>query len=169
MEEQKKKFVKIYEEYSDKIFRYFFYRMKDRDQALDLTQSVFSNFWKYMSSGKEVEYPKSFLFRSAHNLFVNTIRDNKRDSSLDDLSEKGFDVPYDDEDKIEVERQKEIIESLAAVDELYKEVLVLRYVNGLKVKEIAEMLGESQNNVSVKIYRGLKKLKEIHEQDREKN
>lgn len=163
MEAHKEKFLSIYGEYSDAIFRYFFYRLKNRDEALDLTQSVFTKVWQYISAGKEIKFPKAFVFKSAHNLFVNTIRDRKNNVSLDVLGEKGFDVAYIEDDKAEIEEQEEVIKKLDLVEEAYREVLILRFVNGLKVKEISALLNDTENNVSVKIYRGLKKLKESYE------
>jgi RNA polymerase sigma-70 factor (ECF subfamily) len=41
----------------------------------------------------------------------------------------------------------------------YREVIVLRYVNDLPVKEIALLLGETENNVSVRLHRALAALK----------
>ena len=57
-------------------------------------------------------------------------------------------------------------DALAAVEDLpdiYRAVLILRYVEGLSPKEIARVLEESENVVSVRIYRGLKKLSELLE------
>ena len=53
---------------------------------------------------------------------------------------------------------------MAALQELpdaYREVLSLRYVDGLSPSEIGGIVGESENAVSVRIHRGLKKLKEM--------
>ncbi len=165
MDRYQKKFIAIYDNHSDEIFRYLYYRLRNRDQALDLTQEIFSRFWVYLSSGREIENPRAFLYRSAHNAFVNAIRDKKAVYSLDELSEQGLEVAYTEDDKEELEIQKEAVEKLKEVDESYREVLILRYVSGLKVKEIAELLEETENNISVRIYRGLKKLKKIYEQD----
>ncbi len=43
----------------------------------------------------------------------------------------------------------------------YREVIVLRFANNLTITEIAEIIGENENAVSVRIHRALKKLKEL--------
>jgi len=57
------------------------------------------------------------------------------------------------------------LEALKLLPDAYKEVLILRYVDGLSPKEIAQSLDENENAVSVRVHRGLKKLKELLEPD----
>lgn len=57
-----------------------------------------------------------------------------------------------------------VLDRLNDLPELYREALTLRYVDGLSPKEISEIIGESENVVSVRVHRGLKKLKELLEQ-----
>ena len=156
-------FTNLYEEYSDAIFRYVFYRLRNRDEALDVVQVVFSNLWHYIEQGRTIEYPKAFLYRSARNALINSVRDKKAHLSLDELTDGGFEVAYTEADRDELERQQEIVSRIDQIDGSYREVLVLRYVNGLKVKEIAALLDETENNISVRIHRGLQKLKSLYE------
>lgn len=52
MDERENIFTRVYEEHADGIFRYFYYRLQDRDSALDLTQQVFSKLWVMIAAGK---------------------------------------------------------------------------------------------------------------------
>jgi len=45
----------------------------------------------------------------------------------------------------------------------YREVLVMRYIDDMAPKEIAHILGESENAISVRLHRGIKKVKELME------
>ncbi len=65
----------------------------------------------------------------------------------------------DANDRLEVER---IIEKAGKLEEKYREVIILRFVNDLSVAEIAELLGEKENNVSVRLHRALEKLRKIY-------
>lgn len=103
---------------------------------------------------------QAYLYRSAHNAFVNAIRARKPETSLDVLVESGFQIPHDAADADLKEQQQEAVAALNHIEEPYREVLVLRYVSGLKVKEIAQLLGVGENTVSVRIHRGLRKLRE---------
>ena len=51
--------------------------------------------------------------------------------------------------------------ALEEIPEMYKEVIFMKYVEDMSVKEIAYIIKESENAVSVKIHRGLKKIRKI--------
>lgn len=156
-------FEQWYDEYADAIFRHLFFRLGNREQALDLTQDVFARLWLYLEKGRTVEHPKAFLYTSAHHAFVNAIRTPNRTVSLDTLAEKGFEIHYDGTDAEKKAQQQEVIDTITKLDEQSRTVLTMRYVDGLAVKEIAEILEEKENTVSVRIKRGLEKLKETYE------
>lgn len=156
------KFESAYNEYSDAIFRYLFVQLKDREKALELTQEVFSKTWQYMEKGKEIDMMRPFLYKVAHNLFVNEIRYKKQSFSLEEMQEaQGF------EPKAEVERSFELSdEFVRLLDKLhpaYKEVIILRYIEEFKISEIAEALGETENSISVKLHRAINSLRTVYE------
>ena len=156
-------FMKAYDELSDAIFRHCWFRIGDRERAKDLTQDTFTKSWQYLIDGTEVKNLKAFLYRVANNLLIDEYR-KKREASLDKLMEAGFDPGFDDRKKTENSIDaKLVLEVVGWLDEKYREVVLMRYVDELSPKEIAEALGESENNVSVRIHRGLKQLREILE------
>jgi RNA polymerase sigma factor (sigma-70 family) len=55
---------------------------------------------------------------------------------------------------------KQAAQHLDELPDLYREVLVLRFIDGLGPKEIGELVEQSENVVSVRIHRGLRLLKE---------
>ena len=115
--------------------------------------------WEYIAEGKDIENVRAFLYRVSTNLIINASR-KKHESSLDELQEQGFD-PSDDPDwqHRDVIQESEIIKLLQKVDEPYRQAVTLRYIEGLSPVEIAEVIGESANVVSVRVYRGLKQLR----------
>ncbi len=54
-----------------------------------------------------------------------------------------------------------VIESIHTLPETYSSIIVMRYVNDLSVKDIAQIVNETENVVSVRIHRGLSKLREV--------
>jgi RNA polymerase sigma-70 factor, ECF subfamily len=54
---------------------------------------------------------------------------------------------------------KQASELLASMPPVYREVLVLRFVDGLGPKEISDLIEETENVVSVRLHRGLKLLR----------
>lgn len=160
-QEIENRFLKGYEEFSDGIFRFCLFKISDRELAKDLTQEVFARVWKYLSAGHAVDNMKAFLYRVANNLVVDEYR-KKKGVSLDRLMEDGFDVSLNDEKRIyDLIDGREAVKILNKVDEKYKEVIKMRYLDGLLPKEIALILHESENSISVRINRGLKKVKKL--------
>ncbi len=159
-------YLSLYEGSADSLFRHCYFRVSDRDLARDLTQEAFTRTWEYIAKGNKVDNMKAFLFRTAGNLIIDHYR-RKKESSLDSMAEGGFDPSGDDHKHIpELAAGKEALRAVKLLEEDYRQVIVLRFINDLTIGEIAEIRGESENAVSVRIHRALKKLKEILEHGR---
>ncbi len=163
-------FVTLYDEMADQLFRHCFFKLSNRELALDLVQETFSRTWEYISSGKEVKNVKGFLFKVANNMIIDEYR-KKKAVSLENLQEQtGFDAPVNEHNKtifsVEVDN---VLQHIDKLDPKYKDVILMRYVNDYSPKEIAEILGESENAVSVRINRGLKKVQEMLNLNNETN
>ncbi|MFA6397223.1 MAG: RNA polymerase sigma factor [Candidatus Paceibacterota bacterium] len=160
------KFNASYEQYSDAIFRYCLFQTSNREKAIDITQDTFIKTWEYLSrSEKEIENMRALLYKIAKNLIID-YRRKKKSESLDNLTEQGFDFSDEKNDMYEKEtifEGKQAFESINKLDEKYREVIMLRFVEDMEIKDIAKALNKSENNVSVRIHRGLEKLKNILE------
>lgn len=151
-------FTKAYDAYNDAIFRFCYYRVFDRELAKELTQETFMKTWKSLVAGSVIDNLRAFLYRVARNLIIDHSR-KKQEVSLDNLREQGIDFGVE----IEKTLQNNIdagsaIARIKKLDKIYREVLLLRFVDGFGPKEIAEMLNETQNVISVRLNRGLKQL-----------
>ncbi len=162
-EKIEQEFLAGYELYSDDIFRYCYFQTSNREVALDISQDTFTKTWQYIAEGKEIENLRAFLYRVAKNAIIDWRR-KKKSSSLDALLEEGFDYgeDYDEMEQKENSFEADVAkEALFDLKDSYKEVLTMRYIDGLSVKEIAEKLDSTENNISVRIHRGLQKLNEV--------
>ncbi len=139
-------FLAAYDQYADAIFRHCYFRVFDRERGKDLMQEVFM---------------RAFLYRIANNLIVDESR-KKKEASLEKMQEDGFDPGVDDTGawKNRIDRDK-ILAKLGDIDESYRNILVMRFINDLSPAEIAEITGDSANTISVRIYRGLKQLRSL--------
>lgn len=155
----REQFERDYDEYSDAIFRFLYYKLQNRERALELTQDVFARFFEYLSAGNQIEHTKTFLYRSATNAFINDIRTKKRTISLEEESESGREFAHESDDAEELASQREAVERAHALEEPYRSALLLRYVDDMAVKEIAEVMGARENTVSVWIKRGVEQLR----------
>ena len=159
--EAEKLFLKAYESHADGLFRFLALKVSDREVASDLLQETFARAWNYAASGQTILEWKPFLFRTAYNLVVDTYR-KRRSVSLDVLIEdQGFAIP-DDGDAVSIRRAefRRMRSAIDTLDEAYRDVLVFRFSDDLPPREIARIMGLTENVVSVRIHRGLKMLRE---------
>lgn len=162
--ELKKRFSEIYEEHADAIFRFASFRLSDTEKAKDIVQETFVKLWEYLSVGEQVDNPRALIFRIASNSVIDAYRRHK-DISLDFMTEEGFD-PADSGQAERIISQSEGKIALKLLNELepsLRDLLLLRYVDGLSVKEIAEVQNERENTVSVRLHRAMKELKNLFE------
>jgi RNA polymerase sigma-70 factor (ECF subfamily) len=148
-------------QYADAIFRHCYFRIDDHDQAKDLMQQTFARAWEYSTQGKKIRNVRAFLYQTARNLIVDFFR-QKKETSLDSLLEKGreFSGKTIENPEQHVEN-KEIRGLLLKLQQNDREIIVMRYIDGLKPKEIAEILEESANVVSVRLHRASQAFKSI--------
>ena len=162
---QKEIFEQAYIDLADSIFRYIYFRVFDRDVARDLTQETFYKVWDYLAKDKQIDNIKAFIYRTAHNLLVNSIRNKKQTISIDELRETiDFEVAdtQQEENKAQAQDIASILDSFKILKETDAELMKLRYVDGLSIQEISQITSSSENSISVKIHRLLDKLKEYH-------
>jgi RNA polymerase sigma-70 factor, ECF subfamily len=153
-------FLAAYEEHADILFRHCLLRVRNKDMARDIVQEAYSRTWLYMSQGKKIDYIRAFLFRIANNLIVDGSR-KKKMSSLDALiDEDGFE-PIDESIKAPIDSPalNRALKLLEDLDESYRSVITMRFMEELTPREIARTLGITENVVSVRLHRGIDKLK----------
>lgn len=155
-------FKDVFESKSDAIFRYCYFRTSNRDVALDIVQDTFMRFWTALKNGQKIENHQAFLYTIARNLITDFYR-KKTSLSLDALAESDeneYYIPKDLSEKINIEARY-IIHKIQELEPQYRQVVYLRFVEELKPHEIAEITGESTNIISVRINRGMEKLRKI--------
>lgn len=158
-DQKKEQFITAYTELTDKIFKYFLFRVYNRDDAKELAQETFIKVWKYIADGKEIQNINAFVYKVAYHLVVDNSK-KRKEQSLDQLLESGFNI--EEEKSMNTADKRDCLAVLQEIDKLgeaYKEILLLRYVDDLPVNEIASTLGLSENLVSVRIHRGLNQLR----------
>ena len=104
---------------------------------------------------------------NGHELHHQRVKKAKRTISLDQLHDDGFDVPSDSSsDPHNAIDAKTLVSKLdQLLDDSYREVIVMRYINDLDPKDIAVITGETPNVISVRLHRALKKLHEVLEKE----
>lgn len=160
-------FLEAYDTYSDTIFRFCFFRLNDRELAKDTMQETFTKAWDMTSRGDfQILNIKAILYKIAGNLIVDEYRRRGRrgiTQSLEVLHEEGFDPSQDDtESLLNVLDGQQAIALISKIREPYGESVFMRYVQDLTLTEIAQITGESENTISVRIHRGISILKKLY-------
>lgn len=161
------RFLKAFDEYADALFRHAVYRLSDRERAIEIVHDTFTKVWGYIRAGHEIEAYKPFLYKVLNNLIIDEYRKRKALSLDALLAEEGTDEGSFEElhdgsieeltFSLDAKKAAELIHELPPA---YREVITLRFVDGLGPKEISELIEETENVVSVRIHRALRLLKE---------
>ncbi|MFZ1987527.1 MAG: RNA polymerase sigma factor [Minisyncoccia bacterium] len=164
-----------FETYSDELFRHAYFRLSDREKAVELVQEAYLRAWEYLRKGEEIQNPRAFLYRTLRNLIIDEYR-KKKTYSVEALLEKSDGeegdidalLPSDESNTFEAATERlDAKAAFARISELpdaYAEVILLRFVDGLSLSEIAPRVDASENLVSVRIHRALKALRTLIEE-----
>lgn len=140
--------TELYEGNFDRIYRYIVLKIGDRTEAEDMTQQVFLNAMKSISSYKWKGMPFSaWLFRIAHNQVVDYFRKKSKQPTtpLDET------IPVGNGDPVKtVERNMEIEELTEATKKLtdaQREVISLRFAGEMSIAEVARAMGKSEGAI----------------------
>ena len=150
-------FIAYYQQYKDKIYVYFLYRLNfNREIAEDLTSEVFLKALKSFESFDENRSFQSWIYTIAHNHLVNYYRTANREV---ELTENTFSVENDSK-RVELSYELDLIlKEINNMDSSDKEVLLMRFVDQLSNSEIATLLDKEEGAVRTKISRSLEKLR----------
>jgi RNA polymerase sigma-70 factor (ECF subfamily) len=138
----------LYEEYYDKIARYVYVHIDNKEEAEDIAGEVFLRALKSLKSYREQGVPmQGWLFRIAHNLTIDYLRkmDKRRTVPVDSVVLSGNDNPADTAERnIEFARVTEAMKQLTTEQ---REVINLRFFGELTSKEVGSVLGKSDGAV----------------------
>ena len=164
-------FNELYIFYSPKISRHIYLRVRQVDETNDLTSEVFLRTWQYLKKGQKIKNIKPFLYKIADNLIVDYIRSNKHQANLDDDSDlekieiidASNDVSQNFKNFVD---SQEISQALDNLNEKYKKLLIMRFIDELEIDEICQILNKSRGAINVAIHRALKMLRENLENEK---
>jgi len=141
-------FARLYEEYFDKIYRYVTLRIGNKAEAEDLTQQVFINALKSISSFKWKGIPFSaWLFRIAHNLVVDYLRKETKRATLpldESLASSNSNPQLAAEHRLDIEQ---LISASKRLTKAQREVISLRFAGELSIAQVAKVMGKSSGAV----------------------
>jgi RNA polymerase sigma-70 factor, ECF subfamily len=147
--------------YSDPIYTFLVYRMGSTDVE-DLVQEVFMRALNSFESFEGKSNPKTWLYSIARNLAVDEQRKRKR--SITPLSHEHQEAASLETPETMLflnEDSRELLSTIHTLKPNYRDVLVLKGINGFDVKETAAILNWTENKVRITYHRACKKLQTI--------
>lgn len=153
-------FGALYRRYVDRVYGYAFYLLGDHHDAEDATERTFLAALAALDGFRDTGATfRSWLFRIAHNQLANALRGRKRQATvpIDDARE-----PIDGADPAQAlaaaDEARRLRRALATLSDDRRQVIVLRFVDGLSAREIGEVLGRSEGAVRVLQHRAVREL-----------
>ena len=154
-------FGELYRIYLDRIYRYVFYHVREKMTAQDITEEVFLKAWKAIGSckGKEQTF-SSWLYRIAHNQVIDSHRSRQRrltvEIAMENLPEV-VDTKQEMDAKLD---QQQLLEAITCLDEKQKQIIILKFIEGMDNNEIEQIVGKNQGYIRVLQMRALHTLRQ---------
>ena len=148
----------LYLQYYDDVFRFILYTTHDEQLTHDLLQDTFYKFFKNYQ--QTIQNEKAYLIKIARNLITDHFRKKRLIQIITLKEDKRIDdAPLPDLIVLQQELSIELYKALYELPLKYREVVVLRYIEGYSVKETAAILKCNETRVKNDSARGLKMLR----------
>ena len=147
---------RVVKEYGNSLYRLCSVMTGNREDADDAVQECFLKYVEKAPEFNDSEHEKAWLIRVASNICKDILRKRKHQSfvSLDEIRNLSTS-----------EDNAQILGMLVSLEEKYRIVIHLHYVEGYKAGEIASMLGITEAAVKKRLQRGRDALREIYEKE----
>ncbi len=156
----------LYNTYIERIYRFVYFKIGNKEEAEDATNDIFLRTWNYLinTPHKRVQSLSGLLYGIARNTIIDIYRDRAKKQmihlpveELESIASEGSIL-----DRLQIDQDASMVEKhLRLLKQEYQEVILLHYIEELSIHEIAEMLGKKPLNVRVLLHRAIKKLKTL--------
>jgi RNA polymerase sigma-70 factor, ECF subfamily len=152
----------LYLRYQPGITRYLYYRTGDLQTAEDLTADVFVKMVQVLSTRQvEMEHLQAWLFQVARNLAIDHFRRisaHPHVELVDNLPAPTADLERNLDDRLTCSA---LARGLGQLEDVQRDVIVLRFIEGLPIAETARVLHKSEDAVKAVQRRGLMALRKL--------
>jgi len=152
-------FEKLYDVYSEKIYRFIYYKTHHRPTAEDLTSQTFMKALDNIQTFRSAKgsFP-AWIYRIARNNVIDYYRTKKSNINISDVWDLHLDEDIE-RDTINKEKLEEVMRYLESIDKEHREIVIMRVWDGLSYKQISEIMNKSEENCRVIFCRSIGKLR----------
>lgn len=145
----------MFERYTNLLYRLCYSILLVREDAEDAVQDVFLKYYRKQPTFADEDHEKAWFIRVA----VNHCKDILRRRKLREF------IPFSEVEELLAEKEVEaddsgVLQALFELADRYRIVMILHYLEGYPVKEVARLCGISQSAVKMRLSRGREQLKE---------
>jgi len=153
-------FATLYREHVQRIYRYIYYRTRDEQLAEDLTADVFTKVIeglpRYIDKGKPFI---AWLYRIAHARVVDHYRRQDRRPTATNVEDANLSITPDmDTDLVKSHASRILMEAISTLTVDQQQVIILRFIEGLPIEEVAQQLGKKGNAIKALQFRAVRSL-----------
>jgi RNA polymerase sigma-70 factor (ECF subfamily) len=153
-------FGELYDRHAVRVYRHIYYMVGNAAEAEDLTAQTFLRAWEAIERYQVRGAPfVSWLLRIAHNLGVSHLRSKRESSQLHDgiVDDK---MRRDPESAYQQTAEEELVRAaILKLREEQRQVIILRFIEDLDYREVAEIIGKSVAAIRVIQHRALNALR----------
>ena len=163
-----KAFRELYDTYHKAVYQFLAFRLARREDAEDLAAQVFVRVWEYVTAEEnEVKNFRAFIYRIARNLLTDFYRAKSNHENMT----VSIDAAQETDTPLEIPDIRDLFEAqvLASDEEMlgralltlkdeYREVITLRFMGELSLKEIAHVMEKEPGTVAVLLHRAKESL-----------
>lgn len=151
----------LYRRYVERVYSYAFYQLGDHHEAEDATERTFLAALAAIDDFAEQGATfRAWLFRIAHNTIVNAHRSRRRRRTTSMSAAEDHPAPGADPAGVvaRADDGRAIRDALARLAADRRQVILLRFVDGLSAREIGAVLDRSEGAARVLLHRALRDL-----------
>jgi RNA polymerase sigma factor (sigma-70 family) len=159
-------FTILYRRYAPKVFAKCYSMLSDEGMARDATQEIFIKILMNLTKFNEQSSFSTWLYSITYNFCIDIIRKKKKLQLLftEDVSRIRNDADEDIADSVLLEMKQErlstILDLLPPGD---KAILLMKYIDDLQIKDIAESLNKTESAIKMQIMRAKIKAQSLHD------
>ena len=155
-------FESIYADYSRMVYWTAYGVVKNKDDAMDVSQNVFLRALKHMGKLERMEDAqlKGWLYRVTVNLCLDGKRRGKRETPVEELPETpdGDRLALPESAMLDEEARAALHRAVEELPDIYRETVMLHFFSELKYEEIAALMGVTEGTVKSRMSRAKERL-----------
>ncbi|MFK7946295.1 MAG: RNA polymerase sigma factor [Saprospiraceae bacterium] len=157
-------FSMLYDRYITKVYSKCISLLKNDAKAQDAAQEIFIKIFTNLGKFNKKSKFSTWVYSITYNFCIDTIRKQKKKNKLfSDEENEGKEIIEEVDDKVllemELDRLKVVLDLLTVDD---KSVLIMKYKEGLSIRDISHVFGKTESAIKMKIKRAKHKCQRLY-------